>query len=301
MSSRFALGALCIVGTVAIWAGWYVAIRFGLTATSLDVQDLAALRFGVAGLLLLPVIWRRGLALDRLGWPGLLAIALGGGAPFALLVGAGLVYAPVSHASALTQGMVPLAVGLLAAIVLKERLTAPKLLGFALIVAGALAIAGVTLAALASRESIGHAFFVGAAVLWAAYTVALRKAHLEGLHAPAIAAVASLVLYVPVYLVFRGERLLAAALNDLVVQGIYQGVLTAVVSLVLYSLGVARLGASSAGAFVAFGPVIAALLAIAVLGEWPKPSDWIGIAVITLGVALASGVLPKSRPVTSPG
>jgi drug/metabolite transporter (DMT)-like permease len=301
MSSRFALGALCIVGTVTIWAGWYVAIRFGLTATSLDVQDLAALRFSVAGLLLVPVIWRRGLALDRLGWPGLLAIALGGGAPFALLVGAGLVYAPVSHASALTQGMVPLAVGLLAAIVLKERLSAPKLLGFALIVAGALAIAGVTLAALVSRESIGHAFFVGAAVLWAAYTVALRKAHLEGLHAPAIAAVASLVFYVPVYLVFRGERLLAAAFNDLVVQGIYQGVLTAVVSLVLYSLGVARLGASSAGAFVAFGPVIAALLAIAVLGEWPKLADWIGITVITLGVALASGVLPKSRPVTSPG
>jgi len=138
-------------------------------------------------------------------------------------------------------------------------------------------------------------------VVAAAYTITLRKAHLEGLHAPAIAAVASLVLYVPIYLVFRGDRLLAAPLGDLVVQGVYQGVLTAVVSLVLYSLGVARLGASSAGAFVAFGPVIAALLAIAVLGEWPKLSDWIGIAVITLGVALASGAFPKSRPLTAPG
>ena len=210
MSSRFALGALCIVGTVTIWAGWYVVIRLGLTSTSLDVQDLAALRFGVAGILMLPVVWRRGLALDRLGWRGLLAIVLGGGAPFALLVGAGLVYAPVSHASALTQGMVPLAVGLVAAIVLKERLTAPHLLGFALIVAGAVMIAGISLAALASRETIGHAFFVAAAFLWAGYTVALRKAHLEGLHAPAIAAVASLVFYVPVYLFFRGEHLLAA-------------------------------------------------------------------------------------------
>ena len=80
MSSRFALGALCVIGTVTIWAGWYVAIRFGLTSTSLDVQDLAALRFGVAGLLLLPVVWRQGLALDRLGWAGLVAVILGGGA-----------------------------------------------------------------------------------------------------------------------------------------------------------------------------------------------------------------------------
>ncbi|MBN9087921.1 MAG: DMT family transporter [Reyranella sp.] len=295
MSSRFALGALCIIGTVILWSGWYVVIRLGLTSSSLDVQDLATLRFGVAGFLLLPVLWKRGLALDRLGWQGLVAIALGGGAPFALLVGAGLVYAPVSHASAITQGMVPLTVGLVAAVVLKERLTAAHLLGFALIVAGALVIAGVTLAALASRESIGHAFFVAAAFIWAGYTVALRKAHLEGLHAPAIAAVASLVLYVPVYLFFRGDRLLAAPVRDLVLQGVCQGVLVAVVSMLLYSRGVALLGATSAGAFVAFGPVAATLLAIVVLGETPRLTDRAGIAIITLGVLLASGTLRNWR------
>lgn len=295
MSSRFALGALCIIGTVILWSGWYVVIRLGLTSSNLDVQDLATLRFGVAGLLLLPVIWKRGLALDRLGWKGLVAIALGGGAPFALLVGAGLVYAPVSHASAITQGMVPLAVGLVATVVLRERLTAMHLLGFALIIAGALVIAGVTLAALASRESIGHAFFVAAAFIWAGYTVALRKAHLASLHAPAIAAVASLVLYVPAYLVFRGDRLLAASVHDLVLQGFCQGVLVAVVSLLLYSRGVAVLGATSAGAFVAFGPVAATLLAIVVLGETPRLTDWAGIAIITLGVLLASGTFRTRR------
>ena len=298
MSSRFALGALCILGTVAIWAGWYVVIRLGLTSSSLDVQDLAALRFGVAGLLMLPVIWQRGLALDRLGWTGVIAIALGGGAPFALLVGAGLVYAPVAHASALVQGTVPLTVGLLAAIVLREKLTAANLAGFGLIVIGAVLIAGISLAEIASRETIGHALFIGASILWAAYTVALRKAHLRGLHAPAIAAVASLVFYIPFYLYFRAGHLFAAPLKDLLVQGFYQGVLTAVLSLVLYSLGVARLGASAAGAFVAFGPVIAALLAIVVLGERMALHDWIAIAVITVGVLLASGALarPKAQP-----
>ena len=51
MSSRFALGALCIVVTVILWSGWYVVIRLGLTSSQLNVQDLAALRFGVAGIL----------------------------------------------------------------------------------------------------------------------------------------------------------------------------------------------------------------------------------------------------------
>jgi drug/metabolite transporter (DMT)-like permease len=296
MLSRFALGALCILGTVAIWAGWYVVIRLGLTSSSLDVQDLAALRFGVAGILMLPVIWRRGLALDRLGWTGVVAIALGGGAPFALLVGAGLVYAPVAHASALVQGTVPLTVGVLAAIVLREKLTGANLVGFVLIVIGAVLIAGISLAEIESRETIGHALFIGASILWAAYTVALRKAHLQDLHAPAIAAVASLVFYIPAYLYFRAGHLFVAPLKDLLVQGFYQGVLTAVVSLVLYSLGVARLGASAAGAFVAFGPVIAALLAIVVLGERMAAHDWIAIAIITLGVLLASGALARPKP-----
>ena len=49
-------------------------MRLGIT-TTLAVVDLTALRFAVAGLILLPVVARRGLALDRLGWPGFLAIA----------------------------------------------------------------------------------------------------------------------------------------------------------------------------------------------------------------------------------
>ena len=285
MSARFALGALCIVATVAVWAGWYIVIRLGLTSSHLDVQDLAAVRFGVAGMLMLPVVWRRGLALDRLGWPGLIAIVVGGGAPFALLVGAGLVYAPVSHATALTQGTV----------VLKERVTGPAVAGYALIMAGALMIGGISLSEVNSRETPGHLLFIAASVVWAGYTVALRKARLEGLHAPALAAVASLILYLPVYLLLRGERLLAAPFGDIVFQGLYQGVLTAILSLLLYSRGVALIGASAAGAFGALGPVIAALLSIVVLGDRIDLHDWIAIAVITAGVLLASGAVRLQR------
>ena len=102
------------------------------------------------------------------------------------------------------------------------------------------------------------------------------------------------IVYIPIYLALFGPRLLAAPWHELVWQGLYQGVLTGVVSLALFGRAVALLGASAAGAFIALGPVIAALLAIPVLDEWPTTEDWIGIAVISVGVYLASGG-PLSR------
>jgi drug/metabolite transporter (DMT)-like permease len=42
-------------------------------------------------------------------------------------------------------------------------------------------------------------------------------------------------------------------------------------------------------------PVLSALFAIPVLGEWPNEAEWIGIALVSVGVYLASeGPLPSS-------
>ncbi len=291
--SRFVVGAICALGTILIWAGWLVAMRVGM-AGNLGVLDLIALRFIIAGAILLPVVLRRGLAFDRLGWSGLLAIAVGGGAAYNLAVGAGLIFAPVSHARAFTQGVLPLTTAILAAIVLKETLSPLRKAGIALIIAGAVTIAGIGVATL-GRESIGHAILVSATLLWAAYTVVLRRSRLDGLHATAIAAVASAAVYLPIYFLLVGpQRLLATPAFELLWQGVYQGVLTGVVSMVLFGRAVALIGPSATTAFVSLGPVIAALLAIPILHEWPTAVDWLGIAVISAGVYLASGgPLPK--------
>lgn len=288
MSSQFLLGALCAVVTITIWAGWLVVMRVGM-ASHLSVVDLIALRFAVAGIVMVPVVMRRGWALDQLGWTGFAAIAIGGGAAYTLVVGAGLTFAPVAYASAFTQGVLPLTTAVMAVIVLKEKLSAWRKIGIVLIVAGAAMIAGLGLGDFGGRESIGQIIFLSATLLWAAYTVALRKSRLDGLHATAIACVASLIVYIPIYLALFGARVLAAPWHELVWQGLYQGVLTGVVSLVLFGRAVTLLGASAAGAFLALGPVVASLLAIPILNEWPTAEDWAGIAVISVGVYLASG------------
>src|ERR1700755_3503105 len=113
-AGRYVEGALYGLAAVSIWSGWIVVARLGLR-TSLTPWDIAALRFGVAGALLLPLVVTKGLAVDRLGWTGLAAIVLGGAAPV-FLANSGLLFAPAAHAGALFPGVMPLLVVLLAAI-----------------------------------------------------------------------------------------------------------------------------------------------------------------------------------------
>lgn len=284
---RYLRGALYGLGAVSIWSGWIVVARLGLR-TSLTPWDIAALRFGVAGLLLFPYVVAKGLALERLGWTGLAAIVLGGAAPV-FLANTGLLFAPAAHAGALFPGVMPLMVALLAALILRERFTTAKKLGFALILTGVLGIAWASGGEVGSLQNVGHLLFLGAALAWAFYTVAMRKARLDGLHAAAISAVGSMLLCLPVYAILQGTTLAHAPWSDIALQAFVQGVLTAIVSLLLYGRAVGILGASSGAAFAALCPAMTAVMAIPVLGEWPKPADWAAIALISVGVYVVSG------------
>jgi drug/metabolite transporter (DMT)-like permease len=286
--SNFIRGALYGVSAVCIWAAFIVVSRLGVR-TSLTPWDVAAIRFGTAGVLLLPYFMKKGFAVDRLGWIGVAAISVGCGAPMVLLVNAGLLFAPAAHGGALFPGVMPLMVAILAAIVLKEALTPQKNVGLLLIVLGAIVIVWASGGTLGTRQNIGHVLFLCAGLAWAGYTVAMRRARLDGLHAAAIAAVASLILYVPIYAAVSGASLLKAPLADVALQALVQGVLTAIVALLLYGRMVGILGATAGAAFVALTPATTALLAIPVLGEWPSAIDWIAITVISAGVYLLSG------------
>jgi drug/metabolite transporter (DMT)-like permease len=204
-----------------------------------------------------------------------------------LLSYGGLAFAPAAHAASLYTALIPLYVAILAAVVLGEAFS----IGLLLIVAGVLGIVWGAGGTIGSRQNIGHALFICAGVLWAGYTVAMRKARLGGLHAAAIAAVASLITYVPVYVFISGTSLFNAPWQDLALQAFVHGILVAVISLLLYGRAISLLGASSGSAFAALSPAITALLAIPILGEWPATSDWIAMVLISSGVYVASGGL----------
>src|SRR5262245_19215528 len=158
-SSAYTRGALYGLAAVSIWAGNIVVAGIGLQS-SLTPWDISAIRFLVAGLLLLPFVLQAGLAFGRLGWIGLAALVLGG-APTVVLTNYGLLFAPAAHAGALFPGVMPLMVAMLAAVILNERFTPQKRLGFALILTGVVVIVWGTGGGLGAAQSVGHLLFLG--------------------------------------------------------------------------------------------------------------------------------------------
>ena len=296
ITANYLKGALFGFTAVAIWAGWSAMTRLAVT-TSLDAWDIPILRFGIAGLLLSPIVVRRGIALDHLRWLGLCGIIVGTGAPYALVAALGLRFAPAYDQGALNPGCMPLFVALIAATVLGEKPSTVQKIGLTLILSGALIIVGWHDSAWRIWRSFGDMLFLIASFLTACYTVIMQQSKLDPIHVAALVSTGSLVTYAPIYLALHGFHLAEVPLADLTMQVIFQGIAVTIISLVLYGRAVLILGASGGSAFGALVPALSALLAIPLLGEWPTAAGWVGIVVISTGVYLASrGPLPVMRP-----
>jgi drug/metabolite transporter (DMT)-like permease len=282
------LGVAAILTATTVWGTWIVITRFGVTA-ALSPYDAAFLRFAIPSIILLPVLLREGLALRRIGILRTALIVAGAGAPAFLISTSGMQFAPAAHAGALLPGTMPLFVAVLAASIYRERISASRLGGFALIIAGVIAIGGYSLFASPGGEWRGHLLFITAAFLWAVYTIAFRSAGIGPWHAAAVINFWSIVGFAPVYLVGLDSQLLDAPWREVALQALSQGLLSGIVAIIAYGAAVRRLGAARAAVFTSLTPVIAALIGIVALGEQPDAATVVGIVAVSLGVALASG------------
>lgn len=282
---RLAEGVAFALLAVSLWGGWFVITRRAVGAGGvLGPADLVALRFGIGGLVLLPVLLLRLRGLDRRAYLDGAVLYVAQGAPFALLISIALRYAPAGHGAALTPGTMPLFAALLGALVLGDRPGRLALAGLGLIAAGALTLAGGFRDA---DELFGYGLLLTAAFLWAAGTVRMRRSRLTALEATALICVGSLVTYIPLYLASGLSRLWEAAPAEVALQALYQGVLVSVVALIAFNRSLGLIGRRTP-AFTALVPVIATILAIPVLGEVPDPLHVGAILAIGAGVLLTT-------------
>jgi drug/metabolite transporter (DMT)-like permease len=158
-TSEYIRGSLYGLAYVSIWVSWIVVARLGLR-TSLKPWDITAIRFGVAGLILLPYLLKKGLAVDRLGgWESQRLWWAMARRRYCLATQV-CWFAPAAHAASLLTALIPLPVAILAAVVLGEAFTVAKRIGLAAIVTGALLIVWGAGGTIGSRQNIGHALFI---------------------------------------------------------------------------------------------------------------------------------------------
>ena len=289
--AKYLRGAAWGIFAISIWVGWILLTRYGVT-TTLSPYDITALRFTCAGLLLLPIVIRNGLGIHKIGFKTWAVICIGAGVPYVMIASTGLKFAPAAQAGALIPGTMPLWAALLAMYFLKEKISGIRKLGLALIPVGIIIFVGVGLTHFETGYWRGHLLFIAAAICWASFTVAMRRASATGfnaLQAAAVVSVVSAIIYLPIYVLWLPHRIAEAPLDAVLIQTIYQGIFVSIISLFSYARAVSILGASLGASFASLVPVLAMLAAIPLLGEIPKPTDYLGIAAITIGVFLSSG------------
>lgn len=298
--SNVLLGIAFGLATSFVWAGWAVATRFAMR-TTLEPHDVTFLRYSVSSLVLLPVLFRNGLAFRKIGAARFAVMVCGAGAPFMLLSSTGLRFAPASHVATLMIGAMPLFVSLISAAFFKERFTRRQLLGFTIVAFGVACIGGhsILYERTGAGEWRGDLLFVLCGLLFAGYTIAQRRSGISALHAASIVSTCSFIGFAPFYVLVFHPNLLIAPWREVLFQAFAQGLGIAVLGLLLYGEAVRRLGAARGAVFGALVPGLGSLLAAPLLGELPRASTIAGVTLVSAGVVLVTGVLTRRRVISA--
>lgn len=281
---RYLGGVVAILTTIVLFAAFVVAARAGLK-TTLSPTDLTALRFMVAGTLLLPVFLRHrtmGIGLANAG-----ALAFFGGLGFAFTAYSAFQLAPASHGSALLHGTLPLTTIILQSCARWAFPPGKGLLPILLICVGIVLLIADSLAT-SQSQLIGDALLLLASGFWSAYGILAGRLKVSALPAAAMVAVFSCTVCLPLYILFSSTSFFDSQSSDVLMQMVVQGVLIGVIANVTYMTAVSHLGAPTVALALAMVPTVTAIASFYILGEQPTTSAIFGIALVTAGIAVSA-------------
>ena len=279
---------LVLAATLLLWSGNWIVAR--------AVRDDIAPGIATAGRLIVVLLILLPFTLSGLkrkfgqlqGKSVLVAIGFFGGGLHLAFQWLGLHYTTATSAT-LYLSTAPIFILLLAAPLLDERIAARQWAGVAVSFAG-VALIGMQGRLLQPSFNVGDLCALASMAMWGGYTVFLRMRRdaLDIVEFLTLVCLLGLALMTPWVSV---EFLLGATLK-LTAAGAAAVLYSAIGSLLLayagWSYVVKRMGAARAGATMHLMPAIAVGLAALFLGEYPVWYHFAGVALILVGVALAS-------------
>lgn len=284
-------------------ATWGTAFIAGRYATAVwHPYMVAFLRFFGASILLYPYMkWKEPNhpAITAKDWGLFALLGLSGCALYNIFFFIATQKAPIIK-SALVIAWNPILICILAAWLLKERITRPHIMGSILATLGVLNIIakGSIEALLSLRLEPIDGILFGAIICWAVYSVAgkivLRK--FSSVVSTTYACLfGTLFLFPTAIMTFRWSDFQHA--NWISWFSILDtAVLVSVISFIMYYHGIRQIGAAKASIFINFMPLSAAILSIWIFKEPMESYLLLGGLLIVVGVYISTGIFARRSP-----
>jgi drug/metabolite transporter (DMT)-like permease len=294
---RFGVYALLLF-VVSAWGGSFVAARMLLAprqpgAATLSPTLLATVRFLLASLVFLPILYRQHRRVQRLRLADLPTFALLGQLGIALyfwLQYTGVRLTNASIAAVIVVGLIPLATMVVSGITLREPLGGRRALALALGAVGVLVVVSQQGLRVAARSGflLGALCLVGNALCFAIYSTVIRgiRGRYSALTTTAGMTVAGTVGLMLLAL-FSGDLRSLAALS--VAQWLaiaYLGLVCSVLAYFFYNYALSQIEASKAAAWIYLEPPVAVALGALLLGEAITAQTVVGGVVILASLLL---------------
>lgn len=282
-------GLLAALVVVVCWSGFNIVSRFGAKGIFTPF-DLAALRFGVSGLIMLPLFVR---LIPVSDWPRYMVISLLGGLGYGLFVYSGFSFAPSAHAGVFVNGGIPFWTVILVGVLAGFRLSRHTLIALVISTGGLVMIAFDSLVNhQMAGQWRGDLLFLLAALCWAIFGILIRRWQIKPLYAVCGIATFAMAFYLPVYALWLPKGLVNGGWDDIALQAVYQGVVAALVAAGMFSYATHKIGSCEASMMLALVPAFSAIGGYFILGEDLSWVVILGIVVVSVGALL--GAIPTN-------
>lgn len=291
--------------TSFLWGGNFVVGKFLVGhASSLTLTNL---RWLIAVACLLPVVWIREKRIlpSRQSLIPLILMGVTGVALFNLFMFWALERTDATNVGLLST-LNPVSIAIFSFLLVKEKIRPLQIVAMLISFAGVLVVlCKGDFAHLSQLHfNTGDLWMLAAVAMWGIYSVCGRWAMKTV--SPMMSTLYSGLFGVMLLLPFNATTFTVERTDwTFWLSLFYVGVLATVVSMVMWNVGVQKVGATSAGMFLNFNPVFTAILAFLLLGETMSVLQLLGSVIVIVGCYLfsklkhvpakAAGVLEQAR------
>ena len=274
---------------IFVWSFWLIISRLA-AASPLTVYDLAAMRYGFSAIVSLPFVlyfkpWKSMSIISIISLSFLL------GPVYILTVFSGFSYAPAAHGGIFMNGLLPIFTILIGILFFSAKLDQIKIMGAVVILCCA-GVLGTTSQGLDLSQSwVGDLCFAIGGAFFAVYVTLSRQWAIKTVEILFCGSIVNVVIYLPIWYFLLPSGLSSAETSDIILQGVYQGLLPNLVGLILIAHASRTIGSDATSAIMAIVPATTAILGVWLLDEYLGIISWLAIFGLTGGLLVIT--LPK--------